>query len=238
MTAIVTRALVAVWLLAPIAAAGPVPATGRAVTGALAMLPLLAACGPREERESAQPESEVPGCDVSTREGAIAVYRRLTRSTESTGALEACLSLHPEFPGLAYVGYPIPDADCDMTMIWQCRKGSDADVPAILQAAGWKEGDDARRMKIARDWLGVQHGRVLWEESEDVRKQFAGAGKTFSPAVITARDGGVHVEGWVEETHGSIAGPRTTFRPFAADFSADGKFVERVGGEEFERSGR
>jgi hypothetical protein len=165
--------------------------TSRTATDGLPLLTLFTACGARSGA----------ACDVSSEKGALAVYRKLTGHEGTRG----CVELRPKFPGLAYVGYVVPDAGCyDTIMIWQCRKGSDADVPAILQAAGWKRGNDVRRLEIARNWLGES---VLWDETDDLRKTFANAGKTFSPALMTAQNGGVHVEGWLMPYGMTVAGP-------------------------------
>lgn len=167
-------------------------------------------------------------CDVSTEKGALAAYKELTGREGTPG----CVDIRREFPGLAYVGRVWPDAGClDTIMIWKCRNAGDGDVPAILQAAGWSAADDTRRMEIARDWLGES---VLWDVANDVRQTFADAGETFSPARMTARDGGVRVEGWRVQTKTTEAGPYLRYSRFTADFSADGHIVQSVA-EEFLR---
>jgi len=180
------------------------------------LLTLLTLVSPPDRATSA-------GCDVSTEGGALAVYKELT----GRQGTPRCIEIRREFPGLAYVGTVVPDAGCLGTiMIWQCRKAGDADVPAILQAAGWSAGDDVQRMKIARDWLGDS---VLWDGTKDVRQTFADAGKIYSPATMTARNGGVRVEGWRLETSMTIAGPSWWYSRFTADFAADGRVVQSVG---------
>lgn len=173
------------------------------------------------------------GCDVSTEKGALAVYKKLTGRNGSPG----CIDIYREFPGLAYVGEVAPDAGCLGTiMIWQCRKADDADLPAILHAAGWQSGDEAR-LKIAREWLGVREwlgGDVLWDDTSDARQTFAEAGRIFSPPMMATENGGVHVEGWLVETGITIAGLWRKYARFTADFAADGRVARSVGAEEFE----
>lgn len=193
-------------------------------TPAWQLLALLTLVSPPDRATSA-------GCDVSTEEGALAVYQELTGREGTPG----CIDIRREFAGLAYVGSVVPDAGCRATiMIWQCRKAGDADVPAILQAAGWSAGDDVRRMKIARDWLSES---VLWDDTKDVRQTFADAGKFYSPATMTARNGAVRVEGWRMENGMTIAGPYRKYSRFTVDFAPEGRVVQSVG-ESFVPYGR
>jgi hypothetical protein len=109
-----------------------------------------------------------------------------------------------------------------------------SDIPAILRAVGWKTGNDPRRLEIARDWL---RENVLWEKTDELRKTFADAGKTFTPAVMTAQNRGVHIEGWLVRYPITEAGPHTVYSRFTADFSAGGEVVQSVA-ESFEPAQR
>jgi hypothetical protein len=78
---------------------------------------------------------------------------------------------------------------------------------------------------------------VLWDETDELRKTFPDDSQTFSAARLTAHNGGVHVEGWLVEYAMTIAGLQLAYARFAADFSAGGNVVTRIG-ERFRRAPR
>jgi hypothetical protein len=158
-------------------------------------------------------------CDMSTDKGAQAAYQKLTGKKSK----EPCVRRFDAFPGLARVGsHYAPDAGCiEEIWIWRCEETTFDNTAEILQSVGWKTTDDPGREKIAGEWLAID-SEVLFTADADATAAFAKAGKTFTPATITSKDGGVVATGWYRTSRTNIGGKLVTYHQLATSFGEDG----------------
>ncbi len=181
---------------------------------------VAAACG---SRKKAGP------CDMSSDDKVATIYKQL----EGKDPDPDCIRRPAAFAQLAFAGTFAMDAGCiDEVQIWKCRRSSEQDDPAILQAAGWKTTDNAGREQLARDWLAID-GDVMWTAHAKDQAAFAKAGKTFAPPKITHDAGKVRVDAWFDYSQVSVAGELPDYRLGAVELDADGKVVHHPTTDQF-----
>ncbi|HEY9758745.1 MAG TPA: hypothetical protein V6C97_26495 [Oculatellaceae cyanobacterium] len=98
----------------------------------------------------------------------------------------------------------------------RCRPNEDSSI-------GWME--DNRRRWAHQNCLGLacyQGGSLLNELDTKAANDFGSEKKNFTPPVITASNGKVHLEGWQGGVGTSIAGPRRWYQHIVIDFAQDG----------------
>jgi hypothetical protein len=172
---------------------------------------LATACGSSKRQDEP--------CDMSSDDKVAAIYQQLEGKEPDAG----CIRRPAAFPQLAYAGTFADDAGCIAEVqIWKCKRSTENDAPAILQAAGWKTTDDAGREKIARDWLAIG-GALMWTANAADQAAFAGAGKTFTAPKLTHDAGKLRIDGWFDYSQTTVGGEIRDYKFGAVELDADGK---------------
>lgn len=171
----------------------------------------------------------LPGCDMSTFEGVLAISAKLPPGGNgvSWSTHFDCGNLVPDLGPTALVGSAAFDYGCSYSLVvHDCclYRRLEASRP-VLGLLGWNAADEAGRARLARLWtdriLLVGGGIGLQTVVEEDDGDFHRSRRTFTPPVARPLPGGgVRVEEWVLFEGGRSAGRSYSLCRY--DFAPDG----------------
>src|SRR4051812_30208596 len=135
-------------------------------------------------------------CDVSTKDGVRALYKRLANEDLETD--HDCIRISGKFVGLVRVGAFYHNDGCRWKQtIYGCQLDPPDAARRVMAAAGWAKGDAKLRDELALSWLAeVEDISPLGAQPAEWPKR----AKIFQPPQSKpTADGGLEVKFWQKD---------------------------------------